>query len=119
MNRQELQNRLVDFSVNIYHLTNHRVSSVFGKNLVQQLSRSATSPSLNYAEAQSAQSSKDFSHKMSIAVKELRESYIILKILTKSGIVDDNKSETLIKECHELICIFVSSIKTVQKNSVR
>ena len=56
---------------------------------------------------------------MSIAVKELRESYIILKILTKSGIVDDNKSETLIKECHELICIFVSSIKTVQKNSVR
>jgi four helix bundle protein len=117
VNRHDLQKRLIDFSVNVYHLTNGPFHSVFGKNLIHQLSRSTTSPSLNYAEAQSAESSKDFSHKMSIALKELRESYNILNILTNSGIVDCNESESLIKECNELISIFVSSIKTIQRNS--
>ena len=43
-----------------------------------QLLRSGSSPALNYGETQSAESKKDFIHKMSIILKELRESLICL-----------------------------------------
>ena len=45
-----------------------------GNHLAGQIIRSGTSPALNYGEAQSAESSKDFIHKMGICLKELRES---------------------------------------------
>ena len=40
-------------------------------HLSGQLIRSGTSPSLNYGEAQSAESRKDFVHKIKIVLKEL------------------------------------------------
>lgn len=114
--REELENRLIDFSIDIYKICSLSSNSEFGRNLTKQLSRSATSPALNYAEAQSAESSKDFIHKLSIALKELRETFIILRILEKSGVLNSNeKLIPAIKECNELIAIFVSSIKTLQK----
>ncbi|HAW52164.1 MAG TPA: hypothetical protein DCX54_07545 [Flavobacteriales bacterium] len=70
VNRHELQNSLIEFSVNVVYLTNFQSILFLKKNLIDQLSRSVTWPTLNYAEAQSVESAKDFSHKMSIAAKE-------------------------------------------------
>ena len=53
-----------------------------GKHIAGQLIRSGTSPAPNYGEAQSAESRKDFIHKLKIALKELRESMIWLKIVS-------------------------------------
>ena len=47
-----------------------------------QLTRSATAPALNYGEAQSGESRRDFIHKIKIVLKELRESSICLKIIS-------------------------------------
>jgi len=46
-------------------------TAIYYKN---QLIRSSGSPVLNYGEAQAAVTDKDFVHKMSIVVKELKES---------------------------------------------
>ena len=52
-----------------------------------QILRSGTSPALNYGEAQSAESQKDFNHKIQIILKELKETGIILKIIIKKPLI--------------------------------
>ena len=68
-------------------------------------------------EAQNAESKVDFIHKMKIALKELRESSICLKIMDSRQYSADNKNLVkAIEECNELISIFVKSIETATRN---
>jgi len=117
MNKYDLEERLIEFSVLIIEIVNETPNSKSGNHLSGQLVRSGTSVSLNYGEAQSGESRKDFIHKMKIVLKELRETYICLKIIHKTKLY---KTETKIaktkKENDELISIFVKSIETAQKN---
>ncbi|MNT94105.1 hypothetical protein D3C72_2357230 [compost metagenome] len=72
---------------------------------------------MNYGEAQSAESTKDFIHKMGVCLKELRESFVCLKIIEKASLTTDvNSLKTVKAEANELISIFVSSIKTAKTN---
>ena len=80
----DLENRLINFSVSIIDFIEEIPKSYTGIHLSKQLIRSGTSVSLNYGEAQASESKKDFIHKMKIVLKELRETFICLKILTKS-----------------------------------
>jgi len=117
MKKFDLEERLIDFSVLIIELTNEMPNSKAGNHLSSQLVRSGTSVSLNYGEAQSAESRKDFIHKMKVILKELRETHVCLKIIHLSKLFE---SEHLLielkKEINELISIFVKSIETAQKN---
>jgi len=117
MNKYDLEERLIEFSVLIIEIVNEMPNSKSGNHLSGQLVRSGTSVSLNYGEAQSGESRKDFIHKMKVVLKELRETYICLKIIHKTKLY---KTETKIakaeKENDELISIFVKSIETAQKN---
>jgi len=54
------EERLIDFSVLIIEIVNEMPNSKAGNHLSGQLVRSGTSVSLNYGEAQSAESKKDF-----------------------------------------------------------
>ncbi|MEM7163697.1 MAG: four helix bundle protein, partial [Bacteroidota bacterium] len=81
--RTQLEDRLIDFSIKIIEICEKLPSQYAAKHLGQQLLRSGTSPALNYGEAQRAESTKDFIHKMKICLKELHESFIILKILNR------------------------------------
>ena len=114
---KDLEERLVVFAVSISDLVKLIPPSTSGKYLEGQLIRSGFSPALNYGEAKSAESINDFIHKMKIALKELRETFIALKILKKSKIIQSgNLTETSIQECNELISIFVKSIQTAERN---
>jgi four helix bundle protein len=117
MNRQELENRLIDFAAKIIITSNNFEKSYAGNHLAGQIIRSGTSPALNYGEAQSAESIKDFVHKMGICLKELRESFVCLKIIEKANLTKDFVELSQVKtEANELISIFVSSIKTAKAN---
>ena len=70
----DLEERLLEFSVRIIRLTRKIEKSEAGKHVANQLLRSSTSPLANHAEAQSAESPKDFIHKLKISLKELRET---------------------------------------------
>lgn len=95
-------------------------SSYTGKHFSAQLVRSGTSPAFNYGEAQSAESRRDFIHKMKIALKELRETHICLKIIFRKPLVSNTEIlKPIITENDELISIFVKSISTAQKNMNR
>lgn len=115
--KYDLENRLIDFAVRIIKLVESLPKSPVGNHIAGQLLRSGTSPAPNYGEAQSAESRKDFIHKMRVCLKELRETRVWLIILRRLGLLRDSKElEWLIAECNELISIFVASIKTATKN---
>ena len=117
MNKQELENRLIDFAAIIIIVASNFEKNYAGNHLAGQIIRSGTAPALNYGEAQSAESSKDFVHKMGICLKELRESFVCLKIIEKANLTTDTNNISIAKvEVNELISIFVSSIKTAKTN---
>jgi len=84
MDKQKLEDRLIDFAVLIIEIVNEMPNTKAGNHLSGQLVRSGTSPALNYGEAQSAESRKDFIHKIKVVLKELRESFVCLKIIYKA-----------------------------------
>ncbi len=117
MNKFDLEERLIEFSVLIIEIVNETPNSKAGNHLSGQLVRSGTSVSLNYGEAQSGESRKDFIHKMKVVLKELRETFICLKIIHKTKLYKTEPKITKAKkENDELISIFVKSIETAQKN---
>ncbi len=120
MNKYELESRLIEFSVSIIKLSWKMDNSYVARHLSSQLVRSGTSVSLNYGEAQSAESKKDFIHKLKIILKELRESHVCLKIIQKAHLCNDLESLNIIsRENNELISVLVMSIKTASKNQIK
>ena len=116
-NTEKLEERIVDFTVRVIKISNSLPKNSTGNYLADQIIRSAISPALNYAEARDSESRKDFIHKMKIVLKELRETMVALKIISKFNL---NKEDTILKDAinenNELISIFVKSIETAKKN---
>lgn len=120
MNKYDLEERLIWFSVRVIELSESLQQTFAGNHLRKQIVRSATSAALNYGEAQSGESTRDFIHKMGICLKELRETFINQKII-KHGKLSNNEKllDTCFAENNELISIFVKSIETAKKNNNR
>ena len=111
---RELENRLIDIAVRIINVIEALPNTKVGNHIGGQLLRSGTSPAPNYGEAQSAESRKDFIHKMKIALKELRETLIWLRIIERKELCDPKQLSGIISECDQLIAIFVKSVKTAE-----
>jgi len=86
-NSYNLQERFIDYAVRIIRLSESLPETRAGKHIESQSLQSGTSPAPNYGEAQSAESKADFIHKLKIALKELRETEIWLKIIIKAKMV--------------------------------
>ncbi|UCD81559.1 MAG: four helix bundle protein [Desulfobacterales bacterium] len=113
----DLEDRLIDFAVQIIQLAESLPTTVLGKHIARQLIRCGSSPAPNYGEAQSAESRSDFIHKMKVSLKELRETRVWLIMIGRAKLINPkSKLEPLVKENNELISIFVSSINTARRN---
>ena len=66
--------RLIDFAARVGKVVDALPDTRMGRHIGGQLVRSGTSPAPNYEEACAAESRADFVHKLSICLKELRES---------------------------------------------
>lgn len=116
--KYDLEERLIKFAVDVIVCCGKMDGSFAAQHLSKQLIRSATSAALNYGEAQSAESARDFLHKMKLCLKELRESFVNLKIQKGANLIKDiERLDYLLKENNELIAIFVSSIRTSQNKN--
>ncbi|HMJ70904.1 MAG TPA: four helix bundle protein [Cyclobacteriaceae bacterium] len=115
--KYDLEQRLIRFAVSIVKTIESLPQDRSCNHLAGQLVRSGTAPALLYGEAQSAESRKDFIHKMRIGLKELRETSVCLKIISEAGYSGTTGSyEKVINENVELISIFHKSILTATKN---
>ena len=116
MTPKDLEERLIRYAVNIIRLSEGIRPGVAGRNMSDQIVRSSSSSALNYGEAQSAESGKDFVHKMGICLKELRETYINLRIIDGAELHTEKILITNLNlESNELISIFVKSIETSKR----
>ncbi len=113
--KKDIELRLIRFSVTAYQMNGKLQKTEFSSNLYGQLIRSATSSALNYGEAQGAETTRDFIHKIGLVLKELRESRVNLRIILKSSICDDFLHlDTMLREVDELIAIFYATLKTAR-----
>ena len=115
--RWDLSDRLLEYSARVIRLTESLPTSRAGNHVAGQLLRCGTSPYPNHGEAQAAESQRDFIHKMSVCLKELRESERWLRLIVRVPLINQpERLADLIDETDQLIRIFVASIDTAQKN---
>ena len=113
----ELEERMVLFAVAVLDILERLPDNRISNHISTQLLRSGTSPAPNYAEALGAESRRDFIHKLGLALKELRETNVWLRIIKNKNLVPEGVLiQRTQKECNELIAILVSSINTARKN---
>ena len=111
----KLENRIIIFASLVLSVCDKIKYSESGRHLKSQLIRSGTSVALNFGEARSSESPKDLHHKLSIILKELRESHINMKLIRQNCLcIDLGVLDKAIDENNQLICIFVKSIQTVR-----
>jgi len=96
MNKFDLEERLINFAVLIVEIEGTMPNTRAANHLAGQLLRSGTSPALNYGEAQSGESRRDFIHKIKIVLKELRETYVCLKIIYRTKL---NLKSKIVNPC--------------------
>jgi len=106
-----------DFAVRIlkffvyYNKKDHSLEAIF-----KQILRSGTSIGANISEDQSSPSKKDFINKLTISLKEARETEYWLNLLITSEVITETEFSSLNSDCKEIIKILVSIIKTSKEN---
>ena len=75
---------------------------------------------MNYGESQGGETHRDFTHKIKIVLKELKESHVCLRIIRGAELhVERDLVERMLKEAGELVAIFIAAVKTAEKRSPR
>ena len=118
MTPEELSERLIGFAVRLGALVDALPDTRMGRHIAGQLIRCGTSPAPNYEEACAAESRADFSHKLSIGLKELRESRCWIRMIIKTEMLPQHRLTELLDECNQLCNIIGQSIVTAKKNRV-
>ena len=110
----DLEERLIDFAVRIVRVCAALPKEPVARHIRDQLLRCGTSPAPNYAEARSAESQRDFVHKLKVVLKELNETRVWLKIIVRSELMSANLMEPILDECEQLCRVIGKSITTSQ-----
>ena len=87
-----------------------------GRVMMSQMLRAGTSVPANVEEAQAAQSKADFISKMSIALKESRETHLRLRLLATANIIADAELRLLISEAEEIKLVIGAIIVSAKRN---
>ena len=111
----QLSDRLLDFAVEVIKITDALPNTVAGKHVGGQLIRAGTSCGSNYEEACGAESRSNFTHKMSIVLKELKESRFWLRLISRTEMLTSNRTEPVLDECQQLCAIVAKSILTAKR----
>jgi len=112
----DIDKRAYEFALQIVKLTRSLPKETAGFEIGRQLLRSGTSVAANIEEAQAAFSKDDFIYKMSIALKEARESNFWLRLVRDSDLYSN--FEDLVQESVEIKNILGTIVKTARKGKV-
>jgi four helix bundle protein len=111
MEKNDLCERLFEFSVRVIEFLKTLPYSPENKTIRTQLSKSACSSGANYEESQSGSSKADFTNKVRISLREMRESNYWLRIIKRTIEVNVSEIDYLIKESSELKNILGSIVQ--------
>ena len=103
-----------DFAVRIIKLYKFLKKQHSEYELSNQLLRSGTSVGALIREAEHAESRKDFSHKLSISLKEANESIYWLELLYATEYINKKMFDSMLKDATELLKMLIASVKTTK-----
>ena len=116
MHEFDLELRVAEFAARVISVCDALPSRTGAGHLRDQLFRSSTSVAANYAEACVPESRRDFAHKTNVALKELVETRMWLRIISMKQYLDLASLSPLLAETDELVRIFHTSVSTARKN---
>ena len=112
----ELEDRLVRFAARCMKVCAALPTRSIGSaSIADRMFRSSTSIAANYAEACEAESAKDFVHKLKVAMKELSETRIWLRLIGEAGYCESERLVDLVDESRELSRILSANVITAKK----
>jgi four helix bundle protein len=118
MKENIIKNKSFDFAlriVKLYQLLCIKNEFVLSK----QILRSGTAIGALVREAEHAESTADFIHKLSIALKEANESDYWIDLLFQAGYIDEVTFNSIKTELLEILKLLVSIIKSSKTNGRR
>lgn len=89
-----------------------------GRVLMSQILRAGTSVAANVEEAQAAQGKADFVSKLSIALKEARETHLRLRLLVPAKVIAPGDVKPLIQEADEIKRVIGAIIVSTKRGGV-
>lgn len=109
-----LIDKSIDFAARILNL--HRFLNDEKKEYIisKQIVRSGTSIGANINEAQYGNGKADFIAKLHIALKETAETEYWLRLLRKSGYLEEKTADSLLSDCLEIKRILIASVTTAK-----
>ena len=111
----DLEERLLNYAAVVIRFADTIGRSPAGSHVAGQLLRAGTAALPNHAEAQAAESAADFAHKLSICLKELRETRRWLRLIQRVPLVEQPTAvDPVLRETEELVRIFHRSRQTIQ-----
>lgn len=117
MKTYDLAERTTAFSEKVISFLSSLPRNLINNTLIDQAMRSGTSVGANYMEADTAQSRKDFEHKISICRKEAKETRYWFQLIAKANPEKVIECREFYKEAHEFVLIFSTIIKSSKDKS--
>jgi four helix bundle protein len=111
-----IQDKSYSFGLQVIHLCRNIAEKHKEYILTKQLMKSGTSIGANIQEASEAQSRKDFISKLSISLKEVKETEYWLRLIRDSNLAPISVMKGHIDLCNELKYLLIASIKTAKRN---
>jgi four helix bundle protein len=113
-----LREKSYRFAVRIVRLSQFLQQKKKEYILNKQILRSGTAIGALIREAEYAQSHADFINKFSISLKEANETAYWLSLLKDTEYMDLELYKSFFQDCDELICLLVSTIKTLKSKTL-
>ena len=118
LGKSVIKDKSFAFAVRIVKLYKHLAEIKREFVLSKQLLRSGTAIGALVREAQNAESTKDFIHKLGIAQKECDESIYWIELLKETDFLTEREFDSMNKEAIELLKMLRSAIITSKKNNI-
>ena len=120
MNQDTLEDRLLEYAKRCLLLSRdlYRFEFEDSRHVARQLMRSGSHPGIHYGEARAAESRKDYTHKLGVLLKELREAHNTVKLVQLMEYYPSDRVSDLIQEGNELIAIFTATVKKLKATTL-
>ena len=116
MNEDDLKKRTKQFALKILKLIAIIPSTIEGRVIANQLTKSGTSVGANYRAACKARSRAEFIAKIGVVEEEADECIYWLELVIEANLLKKELVEPLLKEAGEIVAIMASSRKSATKN---
>ena len=114
--KYELEERLIGFAAMVLAVFDEFPETLKRSDLGLQITCASSAAALNYAEAQSAETPKEFLARLKVCLQDLRHMHISLRIVKRLSGEEASALDPVIEECNQLIALFAKSVKTKKNN---